>query len=123
MKINEQQKEKEIQGFIKNLGLTREEAEQLWLDDNSDIDTPEQIALTKKAQTLGRHMGESIKERKPRNAERKVDVEKGEILTALNATLTALGVTNVSIKTETEIHFKLNENSYTLKLTKHREKK
>ena len=73
MKITPEQKEKEILNYMKTLDLTREEAEQLWEDDNSDEMTPEQAELTAKAKELGRHMGESMKERKPREKVRKIE--------------------------------------------------
>jgi hypothetical protein len=80
MKITSEQKEKEILNYMETLDLTREEAEQLWEDDNSDEMTPEQAELTAKAKELGRHMGESMKERKPREKVRKIDEEKKMIL-------------------------------------------
>ena len=58
------------------------------------------------------------KERKPK--ERKVDEEKGRILTDIRVLLEGLGADVEAVKTETEIKFGFNGNSYTLKLTKHR---
>lgn len=58
------------------------------------------------------------KERKPK--ERKVDAEKGFILVQVAELLNELGADISAIKTETEIKFGYGDNSYTLKLTKHR---
>lgn len=58
------------------------------------------------------------KPRKPK--ERKVDEEKGKLLTDIRILLEGLGADIESVKTETEIKFGYGGNSYTLKLTKHR---
>jgi len=120
MKITAEQKEKEILNYMKTLDLTREEAEQLWEDDNSDEMTPEQAELTAKAKELGRHMGESMKERKPREKVRKVDEEKKMILAEFAESLNGINAEITEVKTETEITFKYGGNVYTVKLTKHR---
>lgn len=120
MKITPEQKEKEILNYMKTLDLTREEAEQLWEDDNSDEMTPEQAELTEKAKELGRHMGESMKERKSREKVRKVDEEKKMILAEFAESLNGINAEITEVKTETEITFKYGGNVYTVKLTKHR---
>lgn len=120
MKITAEQKEKEILNYMKTLDLTREEAEQLWEDDNSDEMTPEQAELTEKAKCLGRHMGESSKVRKPREKVRKVDEEKKMILAEFVESLNGINAEITEVKTETEIAFKYGGNVYTVKLTKHR---
>jgi len=56
--------------------------------------------------------------RKPK--ERKVDEEKGRLLADIKTLLEGLGADVQAVKTETEIKFGFNNNSYTLKLTKHR---
>lgn len=56
--------------------------------------------------------------RKPK--ERKVDEEKKNLLALMSGLLEGIGATGVETKTETEINFALNGNSYSLKLTKHR---
>lgn len=69
---------------------------------------------------------EYAKSEKPRKAtpkERKIDLEKASILSLLNVALAQNGIVVTEQKTETELKFIFNENSYTLKLTKHRPKK
>lgn len=61
---------------------------------------------------------EPTKKRKPK--ERKIDEEKKNLLALMGGLLEGIGATGVEIKTETEINFALNGNSYSLKLTKHR---
>lgn len=119
-RVSQEQKEKDIQNYMKTLDLTREEALQLWEDDNSDELTPEQTELTEKAKSLGRHMGDTIKERKPREKVRKVDEEKKVILSKFTDVLKDFGADVTEVKTETEITFSYNNNVYTVKLTKHR---
>lgn len=56
---------------------------------------------------------------------RKVDEEKKIILNSIRALVEGMQLNagekaNVEMKTETELHFAFNGNSYTLKLTKHR---
>lgn len=122
MNITKAEYEKAILNYMNTLDLTREEAEQLWADDNSDEMTPEQAELEKKFKEsgMGRHVGETIKERKKREFIRKVDEEKGSLISEFNKVLEALSADDIVIKTETEISFTYNDNKYTLKLTKHR---
>lgn len=119
------QKEKEIQNFMVNLNISRAEAEQLWLDDNSDEMTPEQAELDKKAKLSGANK-KYIKTEKvikrTTSRERKVDGAKAEILKAIIPTLEVINCTEISTETETCIHFVQNGVKYSLKLTKHREK-
>lgn len=66
---------------------------------------------------------ETKKERKPK--ERKVDEEKQRILKHVKVLIEGMQLNsgeacNVEMKTETELHFSLNGNDYTIKLTKHR---
>ena len=62
----------------------------------------------------------SEKPRKTTPKERKIDLEKASILSALSVALAQNGIVVTEQKTETELKFMLNDNSYTLKLTKHR---
>ena len=69
---------------------------------------------------------ETKKERKPK--ERKVDEEKQRILKHVKVLIEGMQLNsgeacNVEMKTETELHFSLNGNDYTIKLTKHRPNK
>ena len=61
------------------------------------------------------------KERKPR--ERKADLEKKYLIDCAVTFLEDLCIEDISIKTETEINFIYNNNSYSFKLIKHRPKK
>lgn len=113
-------KEQTILTYMEKLGLTREEAEQLWNDDNSDTMTEEQKELTEKAKKAGRHYEQSDKPRKKTKKERKINETKGYILTELTDTLKKLECNITGSKTETEVYFEFEDKKYTLKLTEHR---
>lgn len=63
---------------------------------------------------------ETAKERKPR--ERKTDETKLKILTSVKEVLEKIGGSIITLKTETELNFNFNNESYTIKLIKHRKK-
>ena len=68
-------KEKQILSYMKSLKISREEAEQLWEDDQADYIGEEGEEMTKKAKEIKRYeKSNETKERKPK--ERKVDTEK-----------------------------------------------
>lgn len=114
-------KEQTIQNYMKSLGISREEAEQLWEDDQEDYIGEAGEEMTKKAKEIKRYE-KADKPSKPKKKERKIDENKKLILDKLHKTLeTFVKITNV--KTETEISFVYNDEEYTLKLTKHRPKK
>ena len=121
----ELKKESEIIRIMKGLKCSREEAEEVWADDNSDEMTEEQAELERKAKENGteKHRGESTKERKPTKRERKVDIEKGNILKSVAELLNGNGAECEPMTNEVDLHFTLNGNRYSIKLTKHREKK
>lgn len=109
-------KEEQIQNYMKSLEISREEAEQLWEDDQADFIGED-----------GEKMQEKAKKIKPKadrkkvskvNKERKIDIEKLEILSTLSETLTIMGY-EPQIEKEVAIHF----GNYTLKLTRHRPNK
>ena len=114
-------KEQEILNYMKNLQISREEAEQLWEDDQEDFIGEEGEEMTKKAKEVKRYE-KADKPKSKSKKERKIDENKKLILDKLHKTLeTFVEITNV--KTETEISFVYNDEKYTLKLTKHRKEK
>lgn len=114
-------KEQEIQKNMKVLGISREEAEQLWEDDQNDFIGEEGEEMTRKAKEIKRYE-KGDKPKAKAKKERKIDENKKLILDKLHKALeTFVKITNV--KTETEISFVYNDEEYTLKLTKHRPKK
>jgi len=114
-------KEQQIQNYMKSLKISREEAEQLWEDDQEDYIGEDGEEMTRKAKEVKRYE-KADKPKSKSKKERKVDENKKLILDKLHKTLeTFVKITNV--KTETEISFVYNDEEYTLKLTKHRKGK
>lgn len=112
------EKENKIQQYMKALDITREEAVQLIEDDENDIIGEEGEELQEKAKEVRRYE-KSDKPRKKAVKERKVDEEKKYLL---NLLINAINSENCidTVKNETEFSFTFNENSYTVKLVKHR---
>ena len=115
-------KEQQIEKYMKSLDISREEAEQLWLDDQEDFIGEEGEQMTQKAKESRRYeqAEPTKKERKPK--ERKVDTDKYFILSRTKTLLEGLGLVDISMKTETELNFNYNGSDYTFKLTKHKKK-
>lgn len=107
---------------MKTLSLTREEAEQLWEDDNSDEILPEVAELTEKAKKNLKRQYEinPDKKRKTSTKERKVNTTKKFLLEKFIEAFKCLNITEYQLFTETEIDFKYNDKTYTLKLTEHK---
>ena len=103
------------------LGLTREQAEQLWLEDNSNEVLPEVAEMERKAKECKRRYEKSDTVRKASTRERKVDTEKKKIIEMAAEELSQHYCIDV-VKTETEILFSDGDTRYTLKLTRHRNK-
>ena len=120
--ISAEEKEKSILNYMHTLSLTREEAEQLWNDDNSDELLPEQQELEEKARKNLKRQYEinPDKVRKKVEKERKVNLTKKMLLENFAETLECLNITDYTTFTETEIDFKYNDKTYTLKLTEHK---
>lgn len=116
------QKEKEIQTFMEKYDLTKEEATQLWREDNEEIQNAEIEEMTKKAkENIKRYEKNTSKERKKTTRERKVDIEKGTILGWFKECLKDRQIESRQ-ENEVALHFQYNGNEYSIKLTKHRQK-
>ena len=113
-------KEIEIRNYMEKLKISREEAEQLWEDDQEDFIGEEGEQMTQKAKEIKRYE-KGDKPKSKTKKERKIDETKKEILDILHKALEPL-VKITNRKTETEISFVYNDENYTLKLTKHRSK-
>ena len=117
------EKEQEIQRHIEVLGLTREQAEQLWEEDNSDYVSEEMAEMERKAKA-NRRYEQSDKPRAKAKREVKVDEEKVKIIDFLMQVFAVSDVSQLEVKNpQREIAFQLNGADYSLTLTKHRVKK
>ena len=111
--------DKDISNLMASLDISKDEAIDTWLDDHDYIDNAEAEEMTKKAKQLRRYE-KSDNERKKTVRERKVDAEKGGLLTAIKTAVETFGGAVSSVKNEAEFSFTFNGNSYTVKLVKHR---
>ena len=97
--------EDEIANNMKGLDLTREEAIEVWLEDNEYEVNEEQEALNTKAKAVKIKHGaaaETRKERKP--VERKEDTEKEQLIDTIWQAVAALeDVHNVQVVNKTKI--------------------
>ena len=100
--------EKLIQEIMKDLECSREDAEEV-------------AKMEIKAKGLKRYE-QAEKPRKKAERERKVDEDKKKLLELCKNAIDDY-VFSLVTKTETEISFEYNGEKYTLKLTKHRQKK
>ena len=116
-------KEKQILNYMQKLGLTREEAEQLYKDEEED-NLPELTADQKKVEKEMRQ-ADRKKETTPRKRERKPDEDKiaiiQQIILALQPDVDRQTVT--VINPEREIEFDFLSNHYRLVLMKPRKEK
>lgn len=116
------EKEKTIQLYMSKLDLSREEAEQMWQDEQED-NLPD---LTAEQKAVAKEMAQADrkKESTPRKRERKPDDDKRELIKKLKELLDSAAdevckVTNP----EREIEFNYNNNRYRLTLSKPRKEK
>lgn len=123
-------KEKQILNYMQKLGLTREEAEQLYKDEEED-NLPELTADQKKVEKEMRQ-ADRKKETTPRKRERKPDNDKRFLIDNFVWSLTTDKETNgdnvnaenvIITKLEREIEFDYNGNHYRLVLMKPRKEK
>lgn len=112
-------KEKQILSYMKSLKISREEAEQLWEDDQADYIGEEGEEMTKKAKEIKRYeKSNETKERKPK--ERKVDTEKLDLLNSIEKGLKEHRGVSATYENEVKLHFEYNGHKYSVTLTKHR---
>lgn len=115
---------------MQNLGVSKMEAVQLWLEDNGVERNEELESLDEKAKKTKIQHGAGDKKRTSATRERKPNLEKQNIIAALASILAednfsdGLTIENVkTVKPEREISFHIKENSYSLTLTCHRKGK
>lgn len=113
-----------IENYMKSLELSKEEAIELWLDDNDYTENEEQEELDKKAKSVKiKHEAKAAtaKERKPR--EKKANPDKKMIIQAIFDGLSSK-IDNISIRNDEKyLDFVYNDVEYTLNLVAHRKKK
>jgi hypothetical protein len=118
----------EIKNSMTMLDLTKEEAIQMWLEDNDYAVNETVEILTAKAKenkvSRGAKSEKSIAKSSPKARERKPDLEKEEIITALSEFLQEKGYISVEITNKSKIiEFNIGENHYKLDLIRQRAQK
>lgn len=111
-------KEKEIKKYMDKLGISYEEAEQLWEDDQEDYIGEEGEQMTEKAKALKRYEKADTK-RKKSTRERKVDNVKLYLLELAEDGLNGY-IENVEYQNEVSFSFDYEGEHFSLKLTRHR---
>ena len=112
--------DKELELSMKTLEISKEEAIQMWLDDN-DYTTNEIVEeLTEKAKKEIKRYEQSDKKRKTSTKERKVDDEKKALLEGFRIFVEGKGGNITAQKNEAEFSFQYGGNEYSVKLIKHR---
>lgn len=115
--------DEELKKSMKLLDITKEEAIQMWLDDNDYTINETVEELTAKAKKEIKRYEQSDKKRKTSTKERKVDEEKKSFLDGFRIFAEGKGGIVTAFKNEAEFSFTFGENAYTVKLVKHRPKK
>ena len=112
----------EIQNNMKLLGISKEEAIQLWLEDNDYLENEIVVELTKKAKANKAvdHGAKADKERKPVKRERKPDLEKENLIQMFADCLKNAGFDAEITNKSKLIEFTVGENHYKLDLVKQR---
>ena len=114
----------EIEKNMRLLDLTKDEAIELWLDDNDYTENAEAAELTAKAkENKVNHEAKSEKQRKTAKRERKPDEEKENIIKILENALKKEGISAEITNKSKIIEFSIGNNSYKLDLIKKRAKK
>lgn len=109
----------ELKNNMTSLGITKEEAIEMWLDDNDYTTNEEAEEMTKKAKAVKRYE-QSGKPRAKAQKERKVDEEKKRLLNLCRIPIEGAGGVVTEVKNEAEFSFTMGANKYTVKLVKHR---
>lgn len=116
----------ELENLVKGLGVSQEQAIQIWLEDEGYLENEEQNNLEKKAKdnriTATVHQAKSQTQKKKRTRERKPDLEKEEIIQNL-ANFLENSAENVKITNISKlIEFDIGGNHYKLDLIRQRKK-
>lgn len=118
--------DEEIEKSVKVLQISKDEAIQLWLEDNNFCENEEVEQLTKKAKenkAVQHGAVNASKKRVSAKRERKPDIEKEEIIEKLTNFLMSIGIDANIINKSKIIQFNIGTNHYKLDLIKQRQPK
>ena len=116
------EKEKAILKNMETLGLTREEAEELYAFDNDEVGNDEVDAIEEKAEKEKKPKGSSLDKIKLMKAKKKVDAEKEKLIQDIFGFVKGLEVVQTSTEvTGTKLSLKTKDgNFYSVTVTKHK---
>lgn len=123
--------EQEIQKTMKALDISRDEAVAMLKEDEEidrmamgevDNDLTAEQKKVKKAMTKTGEKKKTVY-KFDKKKERKVDETKKHFLDCIRVLIEGMGAVVEPLKTEAEMHFTFGEDSYTIKLIKHRPQK
>ncbi len=111
-----------IDDYCDKLGCSIYEACELILEESGKIEESAEVKaeIDKRTKNAPKRYEKGDKTRKPMVKERKVDKVKGWLIANTKELMETLGATELEVKTETELSFVYEGESYTFKLTKHR---
>ncbi len=121
-------REQEIQHHMKQLKISREEAEQLYKDDHSDTVLPEVAEMEVKAKKMKRRYEGDTKARVPAQREKKLDPVKVEVIQTIAKNLTRCVLDDKLgephdidiVNPQREVKFKIGSVNYSVTLTRHK---
>lgn len=113
----------EIQRSMKAYDLTKDEAIQMWLEDNEYLVNEEQEKLIKETKGQGKVYATTGKERKKRTVVKKVDEDKQTLIKFLNDLLLQRVEDLTIVNDQKLLEFNYNGNHYKLDLIKQRKRK
>ena len=113
----------EIQRSMKAYDLTKDEAIQMWLEDNEYLVNEEQEKLIKETKGQGKVYATTGKERKKRTVVKKVDEDKQTLIKFLNDLLLQRVEDLTVVNDQKLLEFNYNGNHYKLDLIKQRKRK
>lgn len=116
----------EISIAIKNLGITKSEAIEMYLEDNGFLENEQVEMLTKKAKenkaVQHKAKSETTKKKETPKKERKPDEEKSGIIKKLSEFLESLGYNPIITNVSKMVEFDIGSNHYKLDLIKQNKK-
>lgn len=122
-RVSKAEKEKIIQNHMSKLGITREEAEQLYEDDKNDFigETGEQMTVSAKA--VKRYEKSDAPRKTQKERTKKEHPEKKNLIMALFEVVQTLADCATVTNEERQIAFAIGENNYELTLIQKRKAK
>ena len=120
-------REQQILKYMKSLDISREEAEQLWEDDQEDFESEEMAEMGKKAKEIMRtiHGAEDENKKNKKNAprERKENPTKRQIIQDLLKTVQDFSENAQITNPEKYISFQIGEDLFEINLIQKRKQK